>query len=156
MPELSYVSFNEVIIRLCLAAFLAALVGINRELQHKPFGLRTHMLLSLGTALFVLITMEFVYEQRAIAGGMNIDPSRVIQGIIAGIGFLGAGAIIRTHHHLVGATTGAGIWVVGGIGLACGLGLYWHAILVTIIALVIFVILYPLHIYLQRKTRKEE
>lgn len=136
--------------RLVSAVFLAFLLGLDRELKHKPFGFRPYMMVSLGAAAFTLILMEYIHQHTS--GATIIDPSRVMQGLITGIGFLGAGAMLRARQHIVGATTGAGIWVVGGIGMACGFGFYWHAFLFTLMALFIMAILQPLHAWLQRRT----
>jgi putative Mg2+ transporter-C (MgtC) family protein len=106
----------RVIIRLVIAMLLGAVVGVQRERTGKPAGVRTHMLVAMGSALFVLAPMEF---------GMNADGlSRVIQGLVTGIGFLGAGAILKLseEREIAGLTTAAGIWMTAAIGLAVGLG----------------------------------
>ncbi|MCI0391512.1 MAG: MgtC/SapB family protein [Acidobacteria bacterium] len=106
----------RVIIRLLFAALLGAVVGIQRERTGKPAGLRTHMLVSLGAALFVLAPTEI---------GMDSDGlSRVIQGLATGIGFIGGGAILKLHdqREIEGLTTAAGIWMTAAVGVAVGLG----------------------------------
>jgi putative Mg2+ transporter-C (MgtC) family protein len=121
----------RVIIRLLVAALLGAIVGIQRERSRKPAGLRTHMLVSLGTALFVI----------ACSGvGMAWDPlSRVIQGIITGIGFIGAGSILKLsqEHEIKGLTTAAGVWMTAAIGVTVGLGSLGVALMCTVLALII-------------------
>ena len=105
-------------IRLGLAVFAGALIGLDRELKRKPAGLRTHALVALGSALVVLVTLAF-------GGGPGGDPlSRAVQGIITGIGFLGAGVIMQYEHErrVEGLTTAASIWVAAGLGMACGAG----------------------------------
>lgn len=156
MAELNYVPFGEVVLRLLAAGGLAFIIGLEREIKKKSFGLRTHMLLSIGTAAFVLLLMELTMDMNRTSGAINIDPARVIEGIIAGISFLGAGSIIRSDDEIKGATTGAGIWMLGGIGLACGLGLYLHAALITGLILVIVVALHPLDRWLAANMAKKD
>jgi putative Mg2+ transporter-C (MgtC) family protein len=136
----SYVGLEEVVLRLVAAVVLAFFIGLDRELRNKPVGLRTFMLVSLGAAAFSLVIMELTQTIEP-EGHLAIDPSRVAEGIIGGIGFLGAGAIIQGARGVVGATTGASIWVVGGIGMACGFGFYAHAAITTAIAAVVLTIL---------------
>lgn len=115
-------------IRLILAAALGGLLGYDRERAGKPAGLRTYMLVSLGAALFVLIPQH--------AGMSEADVSRVIQGVVAGIGFLGAGAIVKgsREEDIQGLTTAAGIWLTAAVGIAAGLGRESSAILGAILA----------------------
>lgn len=106
----------QVALRLIAGAVLGGIIGLQRELSGKAAGLRTHMLVSLGTAFFVLIPLEI---------GMEVaDFSRVIQGIATGIGFIGAGAILklRREHDIRGLTTAASLWVSAAVGVACGTG----------------------------------
>jgi putative Mg2+ transporter-C (MgtC) family protein len=103
-------------IRLFVALLVGGLVGIQRELTHKPAGLRTHMLLALGTALIIVTADE--------AGMSKSDLSRVVQGLATGIGFLGGGAILKltAEHEIHGLTTAAGLWLTAAAGIAAGLG----------------------------------
>jgi putative Mg2+ transporter-C (MgtC) family protein len=121
----------RIIIRLMAATLLGAVVGIQREKAGKPAGLRTHMLVCLGTAVFVL----------ACSGvGMSLDGlSRVIQGIVTGIGFVGAGSILKLNEErdIQGLTTAAGVWMTAAIGVAVGLGSLGVALLSTLFALII-------------------
>ena len=121
----------HVIIRLIAATLLGAVVGIQRESVGKPAGLRTHILVCLGTAVFVV----------ACSGvGMSSDGlSRVIQGIVTGIGFIGAGSILKLEkeHDIQGLTTAAGIWMTAAIGVAVGLGTLGVALLSTVMTLII-------------------
>src|ERR671917_1703578 len=121
----------HVIVRLVAATILGAVVGIQRERAGKPAGLRTHMLVTLGTAVFVL----------ACSGvGMSSDGlSRVIQGIVTGIGFIGAGSILKLNEErdIQGLTTAAGVWMTAAIGVAVGLGSVGVAILSTVFTLII-------------------
>ncbi len=121
----------RILIRLILAAVLGGLLGYERERAGKPAGLRTYMLVSLGAALFVLIPQH--------AGMSDADISRVIQGVVAGVGFLGAGAIVKgsREEDIQGLTTAAGIWLTAAVGIATGLGRESSAILGTLLAFVI-------------------
>jgi putative Mg2+ transporter-C (MgtC) family protein len=117
----------RVIIRLVIAMLLGAVVGVQRERTGKPAGVRTHMLVAMGGALFVLAPMEF---------GMNADGlSRVIQGLVTGIGFLGAGAILKLseEREIAGLTTAAGIWMTAAVGVAVGLGRFGLAVVSIIL-----------------------
>lgn len=120
---------TRVVLRLLMAAVLGGVLGFQREHQGKSAGLRTHMLVSLGAAIFVLIPQQF--------GIANGDLSRVIQGVIAGIGFLGAGTILKDHSaaRVRGLTTAAGIWLTEAVGIAAGLGRESSAVLSTLMAL---------------------
>jgi len=123
----------EMTLRLVLAAVLGAIIGFQRERAGKQAGLRTHVLICTGAALF---TVASVYGFGA--GG---DSARVAAGVVAGIGFLGAGAIIRGNKGIVaGLTTAATIWAVAGIGLAAGVGLYIASAVATVLILIILLI----------------
>jgi len=104
---------GDVLFKLLLAVALGALIGFERELKHRPAGLRTHMLVSLGSAIFAIISLTF-----------DIEPARIAAGIVAGIGFIGAGNIIAQRGHIRGITSAATLWVVAGIGLSVGVGEY--------------------------------
>ena len=123
--------FTRLILRLAIAAALGGLLGWERERSGKAAGMRTHMLVAMGAALFVLIPQQMRMSEA--------DMSRIIQGVITGVGFLGAGAILkRTNEATVkGLTTAAGLWLTAAIGMAAGLGREVSAILSTILALVI-------------------
>lgn len=138
------IPIDVIALRLFLAAALAFIMGIDREFKNKPYGLRPYMMLSVGSAAFTMMVMELLHHPD-ITGSGSIDPSRIIAAIITGIAFLGAAAIIRSEQHIIGATTGTGIWVVGAVGVACGLGYYWYAGLLTAFALLILVVLGKLH-----------
>lgn len=126
---------TRITIRLLMAVLLGGLIGYEREHRHKAAGLRTHMLVALGAAVFVLAPSE---------SGMHLsDMSRVIQGVVAGIGFLGAGAIIKLDHKgiIKGLTTAASIWMAAAIGVTVGLGRETTAIMATLLALFILIVL---------------
>jgi len=121
--------------RLLIASILGGLLGYERERRHKAAGLRTHMLVALGAALFVLVPVQ---------AGMSLeDISRVIQGLATGIGFLGAGTILKgdSAEDVKGLTTAAGIWLTAAIGVAVGLGHEATAVMSTLLALVIFALM---------------
>ena len=151
IPE-TLATLQETGLRLLAAALLGALLGIDREVKDKPLGLRTNMLVAIGACSFGAMAFDLaqLFRQQEDLG--HVDPARVIEGIIGGIGFLGTGAIIQSRGSVVGATTGATIWVVGAIGLACGFGLYLHA---TLVALVSFFVLSILGFVTRRMTRAE-
>lgn len=122
---------TRITVRLLVAALLGGLLGYEREQRGKSAGVRTHMLVAIGAALFVLIPQQ--------AGATAADLTRVLQGLIAGVGFLGAGAIISGTRQVEtrGLTTAAGIWVTAAIGIAAGMGRESTAVLSTLIALFI-------------------
>lgn len=120
----------EMVLRLLLAAALGAAIGLEREHAKKPAGFRTHLLVCLGSALF---TLASIY-----GFGIGADPARVAAGVVTGIGFLGAGTILRTREGiLIGLTTAASIWAVAAIGMAAGAGLYILAPVATAVILII-------------------
>jgi putative Mg2+ transporter-C (MgtC) family protein len=129
------------LLRLTLAVILGIIIGLERLFAHKEAGMKTHALVSLGAALFVIIS-----EMLAIKYGTlgSFDPSRMASQIIVGIGFLGAGSIILEGSRLKGLTTASGFWVTAGIGMAAGFGLFSLAIAATAFVLLIFVALYVL------------
>jgi len=112
-------------LRLFLAAVFGGVIGWERESLDKPAGLRTHMLVAIGAACFTLTGLALFEDFGSDAG--NVDPVRVVDGVAGGIGFLGAGSIIKAGQDPRGLTTAAGIWAVGGVGAACGLGYFWIA-----------------------------
>jgi len=117
----------ESVIRLILATILGAMVGLEREITHKPAGLRTHMLVSLGACLFTIVSM---YD-------FGMDPARVAAGIVTGIGFIGAGTIIAEREKVVGVTTAASLWATAAIGLTVGVGDYFLSIVATVLVFVV-------------------
>ena len=126
-----------IVLRLLLATALGAIIGFQRERAKKPAGLRTHILICLGAALF---TAASIY-----GFGPASDPARVAAGVLVGIGFLGAGAIIRTGEGIVaGLTTAATIWAVAAIGLAAGAGLYVVAAVATALILIVLYLPHPI------------
>ena len=135
----------RVVIRLLAALILGGAVGIQRERTHKPAGLRTHMLVCLGTAVFVTSSG---------AVGMAFDAqSRVIQGIVTGLGFIGAGSILKLsqEHEIKGLTTAAGVWMTAAIGVTVGLGALGIAIIATLVTLIILAVATKFEKFVQRK-----
>lgn len=124
----------QIALRLILAVLLSGLIGLERQLLRRTAGLRTHILVSLGSCLIMLTSLHVfdIYRERG-----PIDPSRIAAGVITGIGFLGAGTIITERGNVKGLTTAASLWVVAGIGLAVGCGFYSASIITTILALVV-------------------
>lgn len=130
---------SEVIIRLAVAVGLGILIGLERVLVHKEAGMKTHALVSMGSALFIIIS-EFISIKYASIGGF--DPTRIASQVIVGIGFLGAGSIMLQGSRLLGLTTAGGLWVTAGIGMAAGFGFFSLATISTILVLIILVLVY--------------
>src|SRR5580765_8102991 len=126
-------TFSEALLRLALAAALGGAIGLEREFRHKPAGLRTNMLIALGSALFAILSVEL--------GAGAGSPDRIAAQVVTGIGFLGAGAILRSGDHIHGLTTAATIWVNAAIGMAAGLGSYTIATVGAAITLVVLALL---------------
>ena len=127
--------WGVVIIRLLLATFLGAVIGFEREYHAKEAGVRTHLLVALGSCLFMIISVygfDFMLDQDHV----SFDPSRIASQVVTGIGFIGAGTIILQKQMVRGLTTAAGLWVTAAIGLACGNGMYIIAAVTTVIVLV--------------------
>ena len=135
------IPFWDMLTRLAVAAAFGLAIGLERELRGKPAGLRTHMLVSLGAAAFMLLGYEVLFATAEGDPSARVDPTRIIEGVITGIGFLGAGSIIQSRGTIEGITTGAAIWIAGAIGLACGLGNFALAGIITGIAFIIVVVL---------------
>ena len=145
MPELHWA---EVLLRVVLAGVLGGAIGAEREIREREAGLRTHMLVAVGAALFTIVSAyawaDFSFSQR---NGITFDPTRIAAQIVTGIGFLGAGAIIRQGLSVRGLTTAASLWVVAAIGMASGAGYYSAAVITTIVVLIS---LWPLRIVAYR------
>jgi putative Mg2+ transporter-C (MgtC) family protein len=138
--------WTRAILRLSAAVLLGGVLGFEREIERKSAGLRTHMLVALGSALIILAP--------ELAGTEISDMSRVIQGLVTGIGFLGAGTILKLseEQEVKGLTTAAGIWITAAVGMACGLGRLALAVLATVLALMILSALGKLQARLQKET----
>ena len=129
----------EVSVRLVAATLIGSGIGLDREVRRKPAGMRTHALVALGAALLTVVTVRIGL---GLAEGEHLAAvSRVIQGIIAGVGFLGGGAILKAEHESVhGLTTAASIWLVAALGIACGAGQWAAALMACIMALLILIL----------------
>jgi putative Mg2+ transporter-C (MgtC) family protein len=135
--------FEEILLRLILAAVLGSVVGMERERLDWAAGLRTHMLVCLGSTLFMLVS-AFGFADILGMPGIGLDPSRIAAQVVSGVGFLGAGTIILRREAVRGLTTAASIWTVAAVGLAVGGGLYFAALSATILILVILAGIKPL------------
>ena len=133
----------DIILRLGVATVLGCIIGLERERRVWAAGMRTHMLVSVGSALFMLVSM-FGFADALKIPGVMLDPSRVASQVASGIGFLGAGTIIFRRDAVRGLTTAASLWVVAAIGLASGGGLYVAAVATTVLTLIILALLKPL------------
>ena len=141
MPDLSSA---EILLRVGLAAVLGGAIGFERELREREAGLRTHLLVSVGAALFTMVSAYAWTDWRfSNEEGLVFDPTRIAAQVVTGIGFLGAGAIIRQGLSVKGLTTAATLWVVAAIGMATGAGYYVAAVITTVLVLVS---LWPLRI----------
>ena len=138
----------ELIRRLLTAALLGALLGIEREVRHKSAGLRTNILIAVGAALFTLMSLELSPE--------GSDPGRIAAQIVTGIGFLGAGAIMRTDSGVQGLTTAATVWVNAAVGLAAGGGSYHLAFIATAITIAVLLVLEPVEKVIANRFGKVE
>ncbi len=137
MHSIPSLSWDESLLRLVLAAVLGGAIGVERELREREAGLRTHLLVSVGSALFTIVSAYGFHS--FLASGASVvraDPTRIAAQIVTGIGFLGAGAIIRQGLSVRGLTTAATLWVVAAIGLASGAGYYSAAAITTALVLV--------------------
>src|SRR6476659_9745746 len=147
-PSVPELEWTDVLLRIVLAGALGGAIGVERELREREAGLRTHMLVTIGAALFTLVSAygfsEFHFSN---ASGITYDPTRIAAQVVTGIGFLGAGAIIRQGLSVRGLTTAASMWVVAAIGMASGAGYYSGAVITTVVVLLS---LWPLRILARR------
>lgn len=121
--------------RLVLAAIFGTIIGLDREYREKEAGFRTHFLVSLGSALMMIVS-QYGFSEILTHDGVSLDPSRIAAQVVSGIGFIGAGTIIFNHHIVRGLTTAASLWATAGIGLTAGAGMSWLALAATILTLV--------------------
>jgi putative Mg2+ transporter-C (MgtC) family protein len=141
------IELTSLVGRLLLAAGLGAVIGFERELRQKEAGLRTNMLITMGTALFTIMSME-------LAAGPGDDRTRVASQIVTGIGFLGGGAILHEKGSVKGLTTAATIWMNAAIGMAAGTGRYGLAVVATVITLLTLSALFPFERWLEKQNLK--
>ena len=135
-------------IRIVVACFLGGIVGMEREKRNKGAGFCTHMLVSTASAL-IMITSEFMFM--SYSSFMSLDPTRLGAQIISGIGFLGAGTIIKERGNIIGLTTAASLWAVAAVGISCGCGFYYGGAFCTILILVVLVVLKKIEPRLTKK-----
>ena len=135
---------SVIIFKLLLSAFLGGLIGLERELHARAAGLRTHILVAIGSTLIMMISnyMFLLYQDQTASTVVRLDPARIAAMTITGIGFLGAGTIIQSKEIVRGLTTAACLWVIAAVGLSVGCGFYLPAVMTSIIGLVA---LYLLH-----------
>ena len=124
----------QIIVRLTASVVLGGLIGLERQIHRRTAGFRTHILVSLGSCL-IMLTSLYVFD--IYKSQVSLDPGRIAAGVITGIGFLGAGAIMRDREEVKGLTTAASLWVVAGIGLSTGCGFYIAALFTTLLAVVV-------------------
>ncbi|MFI4910726.1 MAG: MgtC/SapB family protein [Sedimentisphaeraceae bacterium JB056] len=138
--------FWHVVASLALAMVFGAIIGIERELSGKAAGLRTNILICMGAALFTVLSMMIAKETGS-------EPTRIISQIVSGVGFLGAGAIIRDRGGIQGLTTAAGIWLVASVGVACGSGHYVIAAIATVFAALSLLVFHPVSKYFRKRSK---
>jgi putative Mg2+ transporter-C (MgtC) family protein len=136
-------TLSDAFLRIALAAALGGAIGLEREYRHKPAGLRTQMLIALGAALFSILSVEL--------GTRAGSPDRIAAQVVTGIGFLGAGAILRSGENVHGLTTAATIWVNAAIGMAAGLGSYIVATVAAAITLFVLALLPALEAFVEKR-----
>lgn len=135
--------------KIALAAVLGAVVGLERLWTGHPAGLRTNMVISISSCLFTILSIEAFPLQ-----GSAQDTARVAAGIVTGVGFLGAGALLQTKSHVRGLTTAATIWLVSALGMAVGAGVYFLAVFTTVLTTALLVVLRPVSSSLERRARR--
>jgi len=132
----------ELLLRILVGTVLGGAIGYERDLHGRPAGLRTHALVALASATFMVISTRFVYFQHYAQGDLiEVDASRIAASVVSGIGFLGGGAILRDGITIKGLTTAAGLWLVAAIGMAAGGGMYVESVFVTLIGLMTLTLL---------------
>ncbi len=131
---------NEFILRLLVASIMGGIIGLERGYRAKEAGFRTHFLVALGSAIFMILSQygfeDLLVRSRELELNVRLDPSRIAAQVVSGIGFIGAGTIIFQKHVVRGLTTAAGLWVTSAIGMTCGAGLYSLAVASTVMVLI--------------------
>src|SRR5580658_5277023 len=132
----------EMILRITLAAVLGGVIGFERDIHRRQAGLRTHLIVAMASGTFMVVSAHFMFFQRYIAGNLvTVDTSRIATSVLAGVGFLGGGSILRTGATVQGLTTAAGLWLVAAIGLCAGSGMYPESVAVTVLGLIALTVL---------------
>ncbi|APG83565.1 MgtC/SapB family protein [Sinorhizobium americanum] len=142
--------------RLGGAILLGALIGIEREKRQQPAGLRTHILVSLASAIFAVVAIESVHMTSLSGPEVRIDPIRVVEAVTAGVAFLAAGMIVFSKGEVKGLTTGAGMWLAGAVGLSIGFGFWLIAAFAAVASLIVLFILGRMEVALQWKAPEGE
>jgi len=142
MPEVFAIGDLEILARLVMATLLCGIIGFEREYRHRPAGIRTNALVGMGTALFTIASISFA----SMAPEGSVDISRVASYALAGIGFIGAGTIIQSRGIVKGLTTAASMWMVAAIGMVIGMGMYGPAIMATVVAMIVLIVLRNVHV----------
>lgn len=135
MTGMENTMIRDFVWRLVLAALFGTIIGLDREYREKEAGFRTHFLVSLGSALMMIVS-QYGFSEILTHDGVSLDPSRIAAQVVSGIGFIGAGTIIFNHQIVRGLTTAASLWATAGIGLTAGAGMSWLALAATILTLV--------------------
>lgn len=146
-------SYISILVRIFLAVLFGGIIGLERERKGRAAGLRTHMLVCMGACLIMLVSMRMyeIYDESQV-----VDPGRIAAAVVTGIGFLGAGTIIRSAQQVKGLTTAATIWISSAIGLGVGCGFYFPAFLVTLSSLAILLLLRRLEFHIESKGSKSK
>jgi putative Mg2+ transporter-C (MgtC) family protein len=137
-----FTAFSVMVARLLLATVFGAAIGFEREWRARPAGLRTHILICLAAATFGILTIEIMHAPMFASDAARFDPIRVVEAVTAGVAFLAAGVVIFTRGEVHGLTTGAGMWLAGAIGIACGLGFWQIGLFATLLAIIVLGMLY--------------
>jgi len=133
----------EFLVKLGIAMFLGFLIGVDRQLKHKPLGVKTSMVISVASCLITIVSIEAVHRFSS-PGSTNMDPMRLAAQIVSGVGFLGAGVILRRSNDVIsGLTTASMVWAASGLGIAVGAGFYWEAVTATVL-IILAINLFPL------------
>ena len=136
------ITLLELLLRLGASVLLGGAIGFEREMREQPAGLRTHLLVSLASATFMLVSSQFAfYEHYVNDGVIRVDMGRIASNVVVGIGFLGGGAILHSGLRIKGLTTAASLWLVAAVGLASGAGMFFLAVATTAISLFALVVL---------------
>lgn len=146
-------NFFSVLVSLVVSAVFGGIIGIEREQKGSHAGLRTHVLVTLGSCLIMQVSIRIFEVYSEVA---TVDPSRIASGVITGIGFLGAGAIMRSTQSIKGLTTAASIWVAAGIGLAVGCSFYSAAFTTTVITFLVLKFLRKFESYIKKSSKKSK
>ncbi len=143
---------SEIFIPLIVAMALGMAMGLERFIAGKPAGMRTYALISMGSALFIIISQAVASNSLSY----NFDPLRIAAQVVAAAGFLGVGAMFHRDNQVIGVTTASGMWVAAGVGMACGFGLYMVAVTVTALTLFAFLALWAIEKQIRRFSRQDD